>query len=127
MRQLRPREITFEPMDKKQSEFFRVSEICPPEHHKYPAIPMGHAALSDLEEETSFMCEEFVLRFKSPDGTEFSQQEELFLFSLTETIPDAFAFYNLYRKEKGIWLEESKGQPARNNAGSPSPGPRKHQ
>jgi hypothetical protein len=56
-------------MDKRQSEFFPGSEIRPSIGHRYPVIPMFHAALYDLEEKGKFMYEELELEFGNHDGT----------------------------------------------------------
>jgi hypothetical protein len=67
MKHLKEQEITFEPMDKKQCEFFYVSYILP-SRDQLPGIPMHHAALKNAEAKSKFRCESLVLKFENSDS-----------------------------------------------------------
>lgn len=67
MKQLRMHDITFELMDKRQSDYFRASYLMP-SNGSIPGIPMYHRALYEAERKGEFLCESLVLTFENPEG-----------------------------------------------------------
>jgi hypothetical protein len=121
MKQLKEQEITFEPMEKKQCEFFYASYILPCEN-QLPGIPMHHAALYKAEAESRFKCESLALKFENSDSkkkTPLPSPQDVIFWALMAIIPDAYAFYRLYKNEKARWLEGIKGKVAPNPSRMP--------
>jgi hypothetical protein len=67
MKRLLEQNMTFEPMDRRQCEFFRASWLLPSEG-QLPGIPMLHQNLYKEEEATSLKCESLFLKFEKPEG-----------------------------------------------------------
>jgi hypothetical protein len=67
MKRLQEQNIMFEPMDRRQCEFFHASWLLPSDG-QLPGIPMHHQNLYEAEEATSFKCESLFLKFEKPEG-----------------------------------------------------------
>jgi hypothetical protein len=67
MKQLRMRDVDFEPMDKKQCKYF-PSAIILASRCQFPGIPMYHPALYELEKRNQVLLESLKLKFDLPEG-----------------------------------------------------------
>jgi hypothetical protein len=71
MKQLRMRDVTFEPMDKNQCKYFPSADLLP-SSCQFPGIPMYHPALYDVEQKNRVMLESLKLKFDIPEGKRYN-------------------------------------------------------
>jgi hypothetical protein len=67
MKQLRMRDVAFEPMDKRQCKYFPSAYILAT-RCQFPGIPMYNPALYDVEKKNQVMLESLKLKFELPEG-----------------------------------------------------------
>jgi hypothetical protein len=67
MKHMRMRDVTFEPMDKRQCNHFSIA-IVSASRYQFPGIPMYQPALYELEKTHRVLMDSLKLKFDRPEG-----------------------------------------------------------
>ena len=111
-------QVRFVAMDEKQCEYFSICHIYPTRGNNLPGIPMYHPELYKLEDENEVKCDSVSLTFMNPKGTVQNSFGYMSLPKCADYDPnlDAATFDEVYRREKGIWLDLIKGKDPKNRS-----------